>query len=983
MENAVNKKLTNRFGSAITGKSILLLLIELFLLTSGSTYGQFDPEQGVPYGDQTIFASGGNIAWISFDNDVGPDPNTPDLEKFEEIFSQVRKNGGNSLRFWVHINGNTTPVWDGNMVAGPGEDTIEDLRALLDLAAENDITLLLSLFSFDLMQAGQVSEEQLQRNKIMLEDSSATQAYIDNALVPMVEELSGHPGLLAWEIFNEPEGMVNDLINGQGGWTDGGRVSIKAVQQFVNMTAGAIHRTDPEALVTNGAWSFISLAEQTPLAKKRLTSADELSSTHLEELRKQMSRKYRHDLTTQEAKEMYNSFNAQATQSFNYYRDERLIEQGGDELGTLDFYEVHFYSWMSDDIAPLINDASVYGLDKPILVGEMPVNGPSWFGVPMLEQYETYLQLGYAGAMNWQWFDFENNRGGDGGDESPDNWTNGLENMKILANEYTEAVDIGQLEPFVGSFSAFPDEVVAGGDVELSWETSFATNATLNGEIVDLFGTRIVNPKDTVTYTLIASDMEGVADTARLTVNVVPPGLINRALDQPVKASSVETEAGDSSSDNPNYAVDGDSDTRWSSAWEDDEWIYVDLGKSFDIGSVLLNWEAAFGSSYNIDVSLDGQNWTTVFEARDGDGGIDSLAFDEPVQGRFVRMFGLERATEFGFSLWEFEVRGSPSVNQPPQISLLEPLDNTTFGSEVDLFVSAKAVDSTSGIEYVTFFQNGYSIATVESPPYQTVVENIAPGRFTYSAKTENENGLVVESAPATVSIEDDYITRRLEAENAELGETLTVQSEFAGASGGEYVNMEGEGQILWDNTNIEIPNNREVTISIRYLLPFGDKAQHLFVNGDSLGSPYFGGALERWQLKDTTFTSGSDINSTAIRAFWGFMNVDYMDVTTVKKSVSVEDEIVNLPKNLKLKQNYPNPFNPSTTINFSLPQATRVNLTVYNAIGREVATLVNGRLSSGTHSVVFDASSLASGLYIYRIEANNNTISKKMMLVK
>ena len=83
------------------------------------------------------------------------------------------------------------------------------------------------------------------------------------------------------------------------------------------------------------------------------------------------------------------------------------------------------------------------------------------------------------------------------------------------------------------------------------------------------------------------------------------------------------------------------------------------------------------------------------------------------------------------------------------------------------------------------------------------------------------------------------------------------------------------------------------------------------------------------------------------------------------------------------LAQNYPNPFNPSTKINFSLPQQSTVQLKVFNTLGQEVATLVNGSLSAGIHSVDFDGRNCASGLYFYRITAGNFTSVKKMMLLK
>ncbi len=95
-----------------------------------------------------------------------------------------------------------------------------------------------------------------------------------------------------------------------------------------------------------------------------------------------------------------------------------------------------------------------------------------------------------------------------------------------------------------------------------------------------------------------------------------------------------------------------------------------------------------------------------------------------------------------------------------------------------------------------------------------------------------------------------------------------------------------------------------------------------------------------------------------------------------------VEDQST-LPTKFDLAQNYPNPFNPSTVIEFSVPQQQRVMLNVYNTIGQKVMTLVNGELNPGTHHVTFDATSLPSGIYFYRLIGENVNITKKMILTK
>ncbi len=105
---------------------------------------------------------------------------------------------------------------------------------------------------------------------------------------------------------------------------------------------------------------------------------------------------------------------------------------------------------------------------------------------------------------------------------------------------------------------------------------------------------------------------------------------------------------------------------------------------------------------------------------------------------------------------------------------------------------------------------------------------------------------------------------------------------------------------------------------------------------------------------------------------------------TFISSGISVNNEIAeSVPSNIKLNQNYPNPFNPTTEISFVLPESNEVSLKIYDLMGREIATLVDGRLNAGEHQYNFDATGLASGVYLYQITAGDFTQVKRMMLIK
>src|SRR5712691_10378578 len=166
-------------------------------------------------------------------------------------------------------------------------------------------------------------------------------------------------------------------------------------------------------------------------------------------------------------------------------------------------------------------------------------------------------------------------------------------------------------------------------------------------------------------------------------------GTTNAALNRPATASSAENAGTPASA-----AVDGNTGTRWSSAFSDPQWLEVDLGSSQTICQVTLNWEAAFAKAFQIQTSPDGTNWTSIFSTTTGTGGIQTLNVSGT--GRYIRMLGTVRATQFGYSLWEFSVFAGTGGGGGNTVTVTNPGSQTsTVGTAVSKQISA--TDSASG----------------------------------------------------------------------------------------------------------------------------------------------------------------------------------------------------------------------------------------------------------------------------------------------
>ncbi len=852
--------------------------ILLSLILAIPAHSQPESPRHIEVNDQQLWLNGSNVAWVDFANDLGP--GSARLDEFEIAFSELRANGGNTFRMWLHTTGGRTPEWEGDMVTGPGPDAISNLRDILDVAEENDIVLLLSLWSFDMLRATN-RDELLDRNHAILTQQENRDSYIENSLIPMVDSLKGHNAILAWEIFNEAEGMSQEY-----GWSLTTRhVPMSDIQTFVNQTAGAIKRTDPGVKVTN--------------------SIDRL--------------RYMSDVGG----------------NYNYYRDDRLIAAGGDDVGVLDFYTVHYYGGPS----PFDYPASHFEVDKPIVLGEFFLKGDRE-GISRDRVYKKLYDNGYAGALSWQWVDWRQGR-----DDNEATWPNTLRNTRYMFSNYQDEVKLAfEARPASYFFTAAETEIEAGFSTILTWAVRNADDIILNGEPVKPMVDLEITPVETTDYVLeMTTDEHGIIKDT-ITINVIPNLEVNRTSEEQKQAGP------------------------------DQLWADYELDATYSVKRVTLSFSEDQPDSVTIKGSFDGHSWTEWARVAIEPAGETEVIFETPQDARFVRFYAGEV-----MHIAEAGVFGLLSDNQAPVLNIIRPSDGTEIFPGTRINIEAEV----STFNEVTFFINGEQKRHSILPPHTFNFDFDEPGEYIIQAKIDNANFPDFYSRPVTVTVLSPEGRKRFEAQDATLSNELEVGSN-SDASGGKYVIMQGSGSITWDN--VEVPADGTYTARFGYYLPYDYKEQYLEVNGVEVGSIAFEEPTETWQYVETEVDLEEGMNSLALLASWGWMWFDYLEI--IGEGIGTPTGIDDLseydrPFEYKLGANYPNPFNPETTIPYQLGEDSRVKIEVFDLAGRLVFRIDQGRQQAGSHQVRVDGSRLASGLYFYRIQAASFTETRKMILVK
>lgn len=370
----------------------------------------------------------------------------------------------------------------------------------------------------------------------------------------------------------------------------------------------------------------------------------------------------------------------------------------------------------------------------------------------------------------------------------------------------------------------------------------------------------------------------------------------------------------------------------WSFTTVQDPNLVIDTIKVYP--QDIAYWTGTCNSSTKTDDSeirgLDTEDGWMVFD-------VSAIPTDADINS--IEFFGYVNSTNWPY--WSLTPMGT-----------INPI--TDPASQIKTYVEA---NSGSGIAYVysnepSSFTTGWHSWVLEPQAYQDLEDALTQGWFACGMDSRDNSSTYYiefdgwnETNPPYLEITYQYVVVPVEL------------TSFTAKAKGAEVELRWTTSTETNNQGFDVEkmNEHGVFESIGFVPGFGTTTE-----------------IKSYSFVDSKVSTGTQS--------YRLKQIDY-DGTSSYSDV-IETELIN-PTSFALEQNYPNPFNPSTTIKFSIPVETEVHLNVYNALGQEVAEIINSRLKEGYHEVNFEATNLTSGIYFYRLEADKFVDVKKMIIIK
>ncbi|MGL1934416.1 MAG: C25 family cysteine peptidase [Fibrobacterales bacterium] len=441
-------------------------------------------------------------------------------------------------------------------------------------------------------------------------------------------------------------------------------------------------------------------------------------------------------------------------------------------------------------------------------------------------------------------------------------------------------------------------------------------------------------------------------------------------------------------------AIDGNSTTRWSSLWTNDQWIAVDLQGTFDISKVVLNWETACAKTYEVQSSVDGITWKTEKLINNGTPGVIEIALSI-TNVNHMRIKGIERATQWGYSLYDFEVYGAPGELADPELTSIE-VNNMTYN-----------INEGKNLDYTAYDQYGNVMSTTISSVECTGGQYVRQGFFR-AGSTPGSFPLTINagsvSGTATLTVVDPNAVESL-IKNGEftngplywsLSNAMGAIANSSAAGGQLHLAISNGGSDAW---NVQYKQN-DIAIEAgkEYILSFSARAQSsrsvdVIVEKD--GSPWTSYSSQltysissSWDTYTETFTAGyTDAAARFVINAGGNSSDLYFDnITLTEKSqepptltsIVVDRKTVSVGESFSLTfttlDQFGNDFPMSTTPSFAISgsSCSQIGQFIFraNSAGTCTATVSYGVVSGSASVTVIEEQEVT------RIDVDNITLN-------
>ncbi|MEV6971522.1 discoidin domain-containing protein, partial [Hamadaea sp. NPDC051192] len=287
-------------------------------------------------------------------------------------------------------------------------------------------------------------------------------------------------------------------------------------------------------------------------------------------------------------------------------------------------------------------------------------------------------------------------------------------------------------------------------------------------------------------------------------------GTGNAALNKPATASSTENAGTPASA-----AVDGNTGTRWSSAFADPQWLQVDLGSTQTVCQVVLTWEAAYATADQVQVATSGSGpWTAVYSTTTSTGGTQTLTVNG--SGRYIRVYGTARATAYGYSLWEFAVRTTGSTTSPSPTPTPSPTSDSFWGDTSTIppatnVVMVKVLNRTNGKypdSQVYWSFNGQTHSIAEQPYLDMPVNSAGRMYFYLGSPTSQYYDFIEFTVGASVF---NGNTTRVDAFGVKLAMRLHAHDGYDVAVGEDQATFAEDRAVTFQKFINEVPQEFKV----------------------------------------------------------------------------------------------------------------------------------------------------------------------------